>query len=92
MLQVQPAAGAVRPAVSVESEQAVHPLHGAAGRALVEVVDRAHHRDGRVPLAALKMRVVAGDDVLDARRVVVHAHEGRVRVELAQRADAARGV
>ena len=58
------------------AEHAVHPLHGAAGGALGQVVDHAHHGDacGR-SLTPESSRVVAGDDVLDARRFAADAHE-----------------
>ena len=43
--QVQPGAGVIEPGGFLDAEHAVHPLHGAARRALDQVVDHAHHGD-----------------------------------------------
>src|SRR5580693_299271 len=69
-----------------ESEQAVHPLHRAAGGALDEIVDGAHDGDGAAVGGRREVRVVAGGDFLDVRRALTHPHERRARVVLLQRA------
>jgi len=81
--QVQPAAGAVRPVSWANPSRRFshwiaprrHPCSG---------VEDAHHRH-RAPVAGdAEARIVAGDDLLETRRVVADTHERRVRVILAQ--------
>src|SRR5688572_16476943 len=68
----------------VETQQPVHPLQRAARGALHEVVDDRHHGD-RPPVARRReMGIVARDHVLDAGRVVLHAHERPSGIEVAQ--------
>ena len=68
-LQVQPGRRRGEARRLRQTEHAVHPLHGAAGRALVEIVDGAHHRHRAAARHRREVRVVARRDVLDARRL-----------------------
>src|SRR5215471_844494 len=49
-------------------EHPVHPLHGAAGGAFVEIIHHAHDGDGTAVGHRREMRVIAGDDLFYAWR------------------------
>src|SRR5262249_19884783 len=88
-----PAGGGAGEARSLgQIEHAVHPLDGAAGCALDEIVDGAQYCDGVAVRDSGEVCVIARGDILHARRLLAHVHERRARVELAQLASQGRAV
>ena len=89
---VQPAAGAVRPVIIGQVEQPVHPLHRAARRTLVQIVDGTHDGDRAALGRRGQMRIVARDDVLDARSLIRHSHERRAGIEITEQREQSGGI
>ena len=69
----------------VESEQTIHPLHAAAGGALVQIIEHAHDGDGSAVGDGMQMRVIARGHILHPRRRGNEAHERAVAVVLGER-------
>src|SRR5262249_32680862 len=63
------------------AEYPIHPLHGAARRALVEVINNAHDGNRSAVRHGRKVGIVAGGNFLHARRVLAHPYERTVRIE-----------